>query len=57
MKHPMAFFPVILRRDVTICQQGYALHLGNTRALSHGQFLKQELKAFKRDIKAYDISH
>lgn len=73
--------------EMLFTQDGIALHLGNTRALSHGcihvgrkdveamfkwvevgtkvvvmrgnygQFLNQELEAFKRDIKAYDRTH
>lgn len=73
--------------EMLFTNQGHALHLGNTRALSHGcihvgrkdveamfkwvdlktkvvimrgsygQFLNQELEAFKKDIKAYDRSH
>ena len=73
--------------EMLFTHDGVALHLGNTRALSHGcihvgrkdveamfkwvevgtkvvvmrgnygQFLKQELEAFKRDIEAYDRSH
>ena len=73
--------------EMLFTHDGVALHLGNTRALSHGcihvgrkdveamfkwvevgtkvvvmrgaygQFLNQELEAFKRDIKAYDRSH
>lgn len=73
--------------EMLFTQDGIALHLGNTRALSHGcihvgrkdveamfkwvevgtkvvvmrgnygQFLNQELEAFKKDIKAYDRSH
>ena len=73
--------------EMLFTNQGHALHLGNTKALSHGcihvgrkdveamfkwvdlktkvvimrgnyeQFLNQELKAFQKDIKAYDKSH
>jgi len=73
--------------EMLFTNQGHALHLGNTKALSHGcihvgrkdveamfkwvdlktkvvimrgsygQFLNQELEAFKKDIKAYDRSH
>lgn len=73
--------------EMLFTQDGIALHLGNTRALSHGcihvgrkdveamfkwvevgtkvvvmrgnygQFLNQELEAFKRDIKEYDRTH
>jgi lipoprotein-anchoring transpeptidase ErfK/SrfK len=73
--------------EMLFTNQGHALHLGNTKALSHGcihvgrkdveamfkwvdlktkvvimrgsygQFLNQELEAFKSDIKAYDRSH
>ena len=73
--------------EMLFTNQGHALHLGNTKALSHGcihvgrkdveamfkwvdlktkvvimrgnyeEFLTQELKAFQKDIKAYDRSH
>jgi len=73
--------------EMLFTRSGDALHLGNTKALSHGcihvgrkdveamfkwvdlktkvvvmrghygQFLNQELKAFQKDINAYDKSH
>ncbi len=73
--------------EMLFTNQGHALHLGNTKALSHGcihvgrkdveamfkwvdlktkvvimrgsygQFLNQELEAFKKDIEAYNRTH
>lgn len=73
--------------EMLFTHDGIALHLGNTRALSHGcihvgrkdveamfkwvevgtkvvvmrgnygQFLNEEIKAFEKDIKAYDRTH
>lgn len=85
--HPSANGVNNMDFEMLFTNQGHALHLGNTRALSHGcihvgrkdveamfkwvdtktkvvimrgnygQFLKQELKSFQDDIKAYDKSH
>jgi hypothetical protein len=85
--HPSADGVNNMDFEMLFTNQEHALHLGNTRALSHGcihvgrkdieamfkwvdlhtkvvimrgnygQFLNQELKAFQKDIKAYDKSH
>lgn len=85
--HPSASGVNNMDFEMLFTQDGDALHLGNTRALSHGcihvgrkdveamfrwvdtktkvvimrgnygQFLNQELKGFKNDVKAYDRSH
>lgn len=85
--HPSADGKNNMDFEMLFTQDGIALHLGNTRALSHGcihvgrkdveamfkwvevgtkvvimrgnygQFLNQELKAFQKDIDAYDRSH
>ncbi len=85
--HPSASGINNMDFEMLFTQQGHALHLGNTKALSHGcihvgrkdveamfkwvdthtkvvimrghygQFLKEELKDFQKDLKAYDRSH
>jgi len=84
--HPSASGINNMDFEMLFTNQGHALHLGNTRALSHGcihvgrkdveamfkwvdlktkvvimrgnygQFLKQELKGFQKDIESYDKS-